>query len=199
MERTGTPLPRQERIRVVVADDSGFMRKLISDALASRGHEVVGQAADGDEALAQCERLKPDVLSLDLAMPGTQSLLERHEWIKHGTCYPGANPETYFKDALRLTAAINASPVQAFLSANIGKTVKGKDLRAKFDEGFGPGAGDRVRLACKDDGGRQLLVEVTIGIKGDITSGTPVADLIQASSPTDPGCPAGLIDPAGLQ
>ncbi|MEZ5102664.1 MAG: chemotaxis-specific protein-glutamate methyltransferase CheB [Thermoleophilia bacterium] len=74
MERTGTPLPRQERIRVVVADDSGFMRKLISDALASRGHEVVGQAADGDQALALCERLKPDVLSLDLAMPGLDGI-----------------------------------------------------------------------------------------------------------------------------
>ena len=45
------------------------------------------------------------------AMPGTQSGLERHEWTKHGSCYPGANAETYFKDEVRLANAVNASPV----------------------------------------------------------------------------------------
>lgn len=137
--------------------------------------------------------------ALDAAMPGTQSVLERHEWIKHGTCYPGANAETYFKDALRVLDAVNGSPVREFLAANIGRKVTGADLRAKFDEAFGPGAGERVRLSCDTVGGRQLLVELTIGLKGDITAGTPVGQLIAASAPTDPGCPWGIVDPAGRQ
>jgi two-component system chemotaxis response regulator CheB len=58
------------RTRVVIADDSGLMRGLLKSALGRSGVEVVGVAGDGDEAIECCERLAPDVLSLDLAMPG---------------------------------------------------------------------------------------------------------------------------------
>jgi ribonuclease T2 len=129
--------------------------------------------------------------ALDKVMPGTQSVLERHEWIKHGTCYPGGIAETYFKDATRLVNDVNTSAVQVFIAANIGKTIQTSDLRAKFDEAYGKGAGARVRVACNADG---LISELTIGLKGDISSGTKLADLIAASDPTDAGCPAGLID-----
>ncbi len=61
-------------IRVVVADDSAFMRRLISDALTERGAHVVGVGRDGDEALALCAQHRPDVLSLDLAMPGKDGI-----------------------------------------------------------------------------------------------------------------------------
>src|SRR5262249_37741825 len=47
-------------------------------------------------------------------MPGAQSLLERHEWIKHGTCYGGIASAAYFAKALTLLEEINASTVQAF-------------------------------------------------------------------------------------
>ncbi len=56
-----------------------------------------------------------------------------------------------------------------------------------------------MRVACDNDDGRQLIVELTIGLKGDLSAGTPVSGLIQASSPTEPGCPGGIIDPVGLQ
>jgi ribonuclease T2 len=129
--------------------------------------------------------------ALDKVMPGTQSLLERHEWIKHGTCYAGGNAEIYFKDSVRLTEAVNGSVVQKFIAANIGKTIQTSDLRAKFDEAFGSGAGNRVRVACSKDG---LVSELTIGLKGDIASGASIAELMAASEPTDAGCPAGVID-----
>jgi two-component system, chemotaxis family, protein-glutamate methylesterase/glutaminase len=61
-------------IRVVVADDSAFMRRLITDALTERGAQVVGVGRDGDEALELCALHRPDVLSLDLAMPGRNGL-----------------------------------------------------------------------------------------------------------------------------
>ncbi len=62
-------------IRVVVADDSGVMRRMVGDALRrTPGLEVVGEAVDGDDALARCAELRPDVLTLDLSMPGSTGL-----------------------------------------------------------------------------------------------------------------------------
>ena len=129
--------------------------------------------------------------ALDKVMPGTQSVLERHEWIKHGTCYPDGNADQYFKDAVRLVNDVNSSVVQAFVAANIGNSIQTSDLRAKFDEAYGKGAGERVRVSCSPDG---LISELTIGLKGDISAGVKLSDLIAASDPTDAGCPAGVID-----
>jgi len=60
--------------RVVVADDSGLMRRVLAHALSDAGFDVVAQAADGDEALDLCRRLRPDAMTLDLAMPGRDGI-----------------------------------------------------------------------------------------------------------------------------
>ena len=60
--------------RVVVADDSALMRRIVSNSLTRAGVDVVGAAADGDQALALCERERPDAMTLDLAMPGLDGL-----------------------------------------------------------------------------------------------------------------------------
>jgi two-component system chemotaxis response regulator CheB len=62
------------RPRVVVADDSSFMRRLLASALSQHGCEVIGVAEDGEQALALCAEQRPDVLTLDLAMPGLNGL-----------------------------------------------------------------------------------------------------------------------------
>ena len=67
------PRPRL-RPRVVVADDSALMRRIISDALGKSGFDVVGAAHDGDSALELCRKARPDVLTLDLAMPGLDGM-----------------------------------------------------------------------------------------------------------------------------
>ncbi|HWE09037.1 MAG TPA: chemotaxis-specific protein-glutamate methyltransferase CheB [Solirubrobacteraceae bacterium] len=59
-----------DKPRVVVADDSALMRRIVSNLLARGGMAVVGTARDGDEALAMCETEQPDAMTLDLAMPG---------------------------------------------------------------------------------------------------------------------------------
>ena len=61
-------------MRVVVADDSRLMRRMLSDALGRQGFEVVATAADGDEALAACREHRPDAMTLDLHMPGMDGL-----------------------------------------------------------------------------------------------------------------------------
>jgi two-component system chemotaxis response regulator CheB len=60
--------------RIVVADDSPFMRSVLGGALSAAGFDVVGTASDGDEALEKCRILRPDALTLDLAMPGLDGL-----------------------------------------------------------------------------------------------------------------------------
>ena len=60
--------------RVVVADDSGLMRRVLTHALTDAGFDVVGQAKDGDEALELCRRLRPDTMTLDLHMPGMDGI-----------------------------------------------------------------------------------------------------------------------------
>jgi two-component system chemotaxis response regulator CheB len=63
-------MPASAATRVVIADDSALMRSVLGSALGRAGIDVVAFASDGNEALECCERLAPDVLSLDLAMPG---------------------------------------------------------------------------------------------------------------------------------
>ncbi len=55
--------------RVVVADDSAFMRRLIADSLMRRGVSVLAEVTNGREAVEACAEHHPDVLCLDLAMP----------------------------------------------------------------------------------------------------------------------------------
>jgi len=136
--------------------------------------------------------------TLDQVMPGTRSQLERHEWIKHGTCY-GTDAATYYATATNLLATLNASRVRDLFAANIGKELTQADIRAAFDESFGTGAGQRVRIACDDDGKRRLITEITIGLFGAPTETAMLGDLMRAARPTDGGCDAGIVDPAGLQ
>jgi two-component system, chemotaxis family, protein-glutamate methylesterase/glutaminase len=57
-------------LRVLVVDDSAFNRRNIADILGGNDEvEVVGKAADGEEALRLAIQLKPDVITLDLEMP----------------------------------------------------------------------------------------------------------------------------------
>jgi two-component system, chemotaxis family, protein-glutamate methylesterase/glutaminase len=65
----------KERVRVLVVDDSALMRKLIADVLKTAPEiDVVGVARDGAEAVEKTARLRPDVVTLDVEMPGMTGL-----------------------------------------------------------------------------------------------------------------------------
>jgi two-component system chemotaxis response regulator CheY len=60
--------------RVLVVDDAAFMRKLLTDALTNGGHEVVGEAGNGVEAVARWQELRPELTTLDITMPEKDGL-----------------------------------------------------------------------------------------------------------------------------
>jgi two-component system, chemotaxis family, protein-glutamate methylesterase/glutaminase len=57
-------------VRILIVDDSGFFRRRLTEIFAADpGIEVVGTAANGQEAVDQVARLKPDVITMDIEMP----------------------------------------------------------------------------------------------------------------------------------
>jgi len=64
-----------DRIRVVIADDHGLLREGVRALLApTKDIEVVGEAGDGRATVEQCKKLDPDVVLMDIAMPGLGGL-----------------------------------------------------------------------------------------------------------------------------
>lgn len=55
--------------KVLIVDDSLYMRTLIKDALEEGGYEIVGQAANGEEAIDLAFELQPDIITLDNILP----------------------------------------------------------------------------------------------------------------------------------
>jgi DNA-binding NarL/FixJ family response regulator len=56
-------------MRILLADDHALFRDGVASLLDAWGHEVVGLASDGDEAVALADRLRPDVILMDVRMP----------------------------------------------------------------------------------------------------------------------------------
>ena len=135
-------------------------------------------------------------IELARAMPGMASGLERHEWIKHGTC-SGDVAADYYSRSLKLLTAVNGSAVGKLFAANLGKALKEADVKAAFETAFGPGAGDKIKMRCRKDGDRQIITGLTIGL-GKV-DGDDLTVLIAAAGKTKFGCAEGIVDEAGLQ
>ena len=56
-------------VNVLICDDIKFMRKVLSDIVESMGWKVIGEAENGEDAIEKYEKLKPDIVSLDMVMP----------------------------------------------------------------------------------------------------------------------------------
>jgi ribonuclease T2 len=161
------------------------------------------------DANGQWDRLPVPLLEaptrarLDEVMPGTRSALERHEWIRHGTCFGADTPDDYFARSIALVDDLNASAVRDLVAGGIGAEITTAALREAFDDSFGPGAGARVKVSCVRDGGRPLLLELQIALAGEVGATPSLAELIAAAAPVaagaGSGCTGGIVDPVGLQ
>ncbi|MFQ5699667.1 MAG: response regulator [Myxococcota bacterium] len=60
--------------RVLIADDAAFMREMLRDVLSTSDFEVVAEAANGEEAVEAYHTHRPDLVTLDIVMPGMSGL-----------------------------------------------------------------------------------------------------------------------------
>lgn len=60
--------------KVLICDDTAFMRKMLSDILVEKGFEVIGEAENGKVAIEKYNVLKPDVTLMDITMPELDGL-----------------------------------------------------------------------------------------------------------------------------
>lgn len=61
-------------MKVMIVDDAAFMRMMIRRILESAGHEVVGEAVDGVDAIDKYTQLKPDLVTMDITMPNKDGI-----------------------------------------------------------------------------------------------------------------------------
>jgi two-component system, chemotaxis family, chemotaxis protein CheY len=69
--------------RVLIVDDSKFMRRIIRESLEGGGHVIIAEAENGFEALTQYRTDKPDVVTMDITMMGKDGLKTVDELIEY--------------------------------------------------------------------------------------------------------------------
>jgi len=150
--------------------------------------------SDADKAIDRRGRwdlLEPLKLSsqtkneLKKYMPGFSSNLQRHEWIKHGTCY-SADPETYYADSIRLAKAIDKGSVDELLTSLKGKKVSLRQIRQAMAESFGQEAAKSVGMRCDR---KNQLTELWLGLKGDPATST-IEEMLKAGKKQSTNCRA---------
>lgn len=55
--------------KILIVDDAAFMRMMIKDILSKNGYDVVGEAADGAQAVEKYKETQPDLVTMDITMP----------------------------------------------------------------------------------------------------------------------------------
>ena len=100
-----------DSIRVLIADDHAIVRKGIRALLATeRDIQVVGEARDGQEAIAESERLQPDVVLMDLVMPVVSGVEATRHIVVH---LPIAGPAAADQDGIGIHPRHTSSSAQA--------------------------------------------------------------------------------------
>ena len=115
-------------LRVVIADDDAYARRVITLALQTRGMTVVAQAKDGREAVRSTLIHRPDLVVLDIVMPGLDGILATREMLQADpdlrvVALTGAGEDALGIQALR-AGAIAVVPEDANVEA-LGRAVEG--------------------------------------------------------------------------
>lgn len=68
-------IPEESKLTVLVVDDDARFRGVVRGILEASGDvDIIGEAGDGEEGVEQCRRLHPDVVLMDIGMPGLNGL-----------------------------------------------------------------------------------------------------------------------------
>jgi DNA-binding NarL/FixJ family response regulator len=102
------------RQTVLIVDDHAAFRESASALLEAEGFEVVGEAADGEEALIEVERLRPEIVLVDIQLPGLDGfdVAERLA----GTADAPAVILISSRDAAAYGSRVEEAPVRGFLA-----------------------------------------------------------------------------------
>ncbi|MDT5211500.1 MAG: ribonuclease [Mycobacterium sp.] len=120
------------------------------------------------------------------------SSLAPHEWYAHGTC-SGVTPDAFFSDAAALAQQARKILDPMFTEAEGGRISLGA-VRDRFDTDYGAGAGERVRLSCRNVTGQGSVVyELHLSLPPVTELRAPdgtqsLKDLIVKAPPLGPGC-----------
>jgi DNA-binding NarL/FixJ family response regulator len=109
-----------DSIRVLIVDDHPFYREGVRTMLSvESGIEIVGEVANGDEAIAQAANLQPDVILMDLKMPGINGI-EATRRILHTSPHIGLIVLTMFEADESVFAAMRAG-ARGYLLKDVGQ------------------------------------------------------------------------------
>lgn len=103
-------MTEQAALKVLIVDDYDMTRTLLKIILRGQRFEIVGEATDGEEGVAMCEKLRPDIVLLDVVMPKLNGL-EALAKIKSSAHQPmvlmvsSAEEDGIVEQALRLGAS----------------------------------------------------------------------------------------------
>jgi DNA-binding NarL/FixJ family response regulator len=189
--------PPDKALRVVLADDHHFFREGLSGILAADGIQVVGEAADGASAVALAREQEPDVVVIDLNMPGSagadavEQIVESHPAIEIVVLTVSADGD----DVLKMLAAGASSYLlkdtrtdelagcirqaaggQTVLSREVAQTLLARAINASDDDAVEQARKVLPTLTARETEVLRLLVDgadyATIGRKLSISPHT---------------------------
>ena len=164
-----------KRIRILIADDHAVVRIGLSALFGTeKDLEVVGVAANGDEAVAKALALKPDVVVMDLMMPGKSGIEATNEIVKADpsirilllTTYATSDGIMRTLDAGASGAILKTAPDDEIVSS-IRKVYQGERRHLSAE----------VRQLLADDPPIRELTDRQLGILGSITRGLTNSDI----------------------
>jgi DNA-binding NarL/FixJ family response regulator len=109
-------------VRILIADDHPEIRKALRRLLSAEGWDVCGEAADGPDAIAAVRRLAPDVVIVDLFMPGMSGLDAAREMRRD-------RPALLIMLMTSLDSSIEVAAREAGIQATVSKLAGNKVVR----------------------------------------------------------------------
>ncbi|MDD5131839.1 MAG: response regulator [bacterium] len=68
--------------KILIVDDSAFMRMTLKNILSKEGYEIAGEAENAEQAVAKYTETKPDLVTMDIIMPGENGIKAVKEIMK---------------------------------------------------------------------------------------------------------------------